>query len=54
MMEAAAFEAHHTGSQIRPCRLLELHAQAGGSLQPTQALTPQTPEDVGMMVSRAC
>ena len=54
MIEAAAFEAHPTGSQIRPCRLLELHAQAGGSLQPTQAFLSQTPEDVGMMVSRAC
>ena len=40
MIEAAAFKAHPTGSQIRPCRLLELHAQAGGSLQLTQGVLP--------------
>ena len=40
MTEAATFKAHPTGFQIRPCRLLELHAQADGSLQPTQGKSP--------------
>ena len=40
MIEAVAFKAHPTGFQIRPCRLLELHAQADGSLQPTQGKLP--------------
>ena len=33
--KAAACKAHPTGSQIWPCRLLELHAQASGSLPAT-------------------
>ena len=40
MIEAVAFKAHPTGFQIRPCRPLELHAQADGSLQPTQGMSP--------------
>ena len=47
MTEAAAFKAHYMRSQIRPCRYLELHFQAGGSLQLMKGKWPPNAGTVG-------
>ena len=47
MTEAAAFKAHYMRSQIRPCRYLELHSQAGGSLQLMKGKWPPNAGTVG-------